>query len=60
MTHKLFVKIQKLWRNLKIGDIGKVEILEKLPFQRLCKLLHKGIKLYLSGPQKKDVLVLEM
>ena len=53
MTPKLFAEIQKLWRNLNIGDIAKVEILEKLPFQRLSTLLHKGIKLYLSRPQKR-------
>lgn len=53
ITPKLFAKIQKLWRNLKIGDIVKVKILEKLPFQRLSKLLHRRIKLYLSRPQKR-------
>lgn len=53
MTPKLFVKTQKLWRNLKIGDIAKVEILEELPFQRVSELLHRRIKLYLSRPQKR-------
>lgn len=50
MTPKLFAKTQKLWRNLKIGDIAKAEILEKLTFQKLSKLLHRGIKLYLLRP----------
>lgn len=54
MKPKLFAKIQMMWRNLKIGDIVKADILEKSPFQRLGELN------CICRDQKKDVSVFEM
>lgn len=51
---KLFDKIQKMWRNLKIGDIVKADILGKLRFQRLGELN------CICRDQKKDVSELKM